>query len=239
MEREESVAQCLVEMADILVADFDVIDLLTTLTARCVQLLGASAAGVMIASPGGDLRLVASSSEAMRLLEVFELEAQEGPCLDAFHSGERVADQELRSAIARWPKFASAALSAGFQSVSALPMRLRDETIGALNMFLVEPTPMDERNVVVGQAFADLATISILQHRSVTESHRLNVQLSGALTSRVVIEQAKGVVSERARVGLEDAFQLLRNYARNNNLRLTDVSQAAVDGTLDVAWGPS
>jgi GAF domain-containing protein len=233
MSREEALVRSLVEMADTLVDDYDIIDLLTGLTDRCVNLLGASAAGVMIVSPEGDLRLVASSSEAMRVLEVFELQAQEGPCLDAFRTGERVEHENLRAGAGRWPQFATAALAAGFQSAFALPLRLRDVTIGALNLFHVEQTPMDERDVVVARAFADLAAISVLQHRAVTESQRINEQLSGALTSRVVIEQAKGVVSERACVDLAEAFTRLRNYARNNNLRLTDVAQAAIDGTLD------
>jgi GAF domain-containing protein len=239
VSREELLIRSLVEMADTLVDDYDVIDLLTSLTDRCVNLLGASAAGVMLRSPAGDLRLVASSSEAMRVLEIFELQAQEGPCLDAYRTGERVAHENLTTRSGRWPLFASAALEAGFQSVFALPLRLRDITVGALNLFRVEETPMDERDVIVAQAFADLASISVLQHQAATESQRLNEQLSGALNSRVVIEQAKGVISERAGLDLAEAFSRLRRYARRHNLRLTEVAQAAVDGTLDPsAWGP-
>src|SRR5216684_4030537 len=140
MSREESLVHSLVEMADTLVDDYDVVDLLTGLTDRCVNLLGASAAGVMLASPEGELRLVASSSEAMRVLEVFELQAQEGPCLDAYRTGERVEHEHLRAG-GRWPRFASVALKAGFQSAFALPLRLRDKTIGAMNLFHAEQTP--------------------------------------------------------------------------------------------------
>jgi GAF domain-containing protein len=233
MSREESVVRSLVEMADTLVADYDVIDLLTGLTDRCVNLLGVAAAGVMLASPEGDLRLVASSSEAMRILEVFELQAQEGPCLDAFRTGEAVEHENLRAGAGRWPQFSTAALDAGFQSAFALPLRLRDVTIGALNLFHVEQTPMDQTDLIVARAFADLAAISVLQHRAAAETQRLNEQLAGALSSRIVIEQAKGVVSERVGVDLAEAFSRLRHYARNNNLRLTDVAQAAIDGTID------
>ena len=240
MPRETDVVHALVEMADTLVEDYDVIDVLTALTDRCVNVLGVSAAGVMLASPHGDLRLVASSSEAMRVLELLELQAQEGPCLDAFHTGEPVAHENLRAGSGRWPAFSAAALGAGFQSVFALPLRLRDMTIGGLNLFSVEMTPMDERDVIVARAFADLATISVLQHRAATEAQRLNEQLSHALTSRVVIEQAKGVIAERAGVDMAEAFSRLRRYARNNNLRLTHVAQTAVDGTLDPsAWAPA
>jgi AmiR/NasT family two-component response regulator len=112
-------------------------------------------------------------------------------------------------------------------------------TIGAMNLFHAEQTPMDERDVIVARAFADLATMSVLQHRAVTQTQRINEQLSGALTSRIVIEQAKGVISERARVDLAEAFNRLRSHARNNNLRLTDVAHAAIDGSLDLAWAPA
>ncbi len=237
MTRESEVVRSLVEMADTLVDDYDLIDLLTGLADRCVNLLAVSAAGVMLASPAGSLGLAASSSEAMRLLELFELQSQEGPCLDAFRTGEPTGHEDLQSRPGRWPSFSAAALAAGFRSASALPMRLRDVTIGALNLLSVSQTPMEEADVIVARAFADLATLSVIQHRASMQAHRLNEQLSAALTSRVVIEQAKGVISERAGVTLAEAFSRLRAYARIRNLRLTDVAQAAVDGTLDpLAW---
>ena len=190
----------------------------------------------MLASPAGSLGLVASSSEAMRLLELFELQAQEGPCLDAFRTGEPVRQENLEAG--RWPSFSAAALQAGFASASALPLRLREVTLGAMNLLSVTRAPMDEADLIVARAFADLATLSITQHRASAEAQRLNAQLSAALTSRVVIEQAKGVISERAGVDLAEAFSRLRAYARNHNLRLTDVAQAAIGGTLDpTAWG--
>ena len=237
MTRETDVVRSLVEMADTLVDDYDVVDLLTGLANRCVNLLGASAAGVMLASPQGSLGLVASSSEAMRLLELFELQAQEGPCLDAFRTGQPIGQQELRAGSGRWPSFSAAALKVGFRSAFALPLRLREATLGALNLLSVTQTPMDEADVTVARAFADLATLSIVQHRATAEAQRLNEQLSAALTSRVVIEQAKGVISERADVDLAEAFTRLRRYARNHNLRLTAVAEAAINGTLDPqAW---
>jgi GAF domain-containing protein len=237
MTREADVVRSLVEMADTLVDDYDVVDLLTGLTNRCVALLGASAAGVMLAAPAGGLRLIASSSEAMRLLELFELQAQEGPCLDAFRTGESVEHENLQAGVGRWPTFATIAVQSGFRSAVALPLRLRDAKLGALNLLNVGREPMAEADLIVARAFADLAALSIVQHRASIEAQRLNEQLSGALSSRVVIEQAKGVISERAGVSLAEAFSRLRVFARQNNLRLTDVAQAAVDGTLDArAW---
>jgi transcriptional regulator with GAF, ATPase, and Fis domain len=239
MAQEALIARALVEMADTLVGDFDVADLLARLADGCVNLLGVSAAGVMLASAQGDLRLVASSSEAMRVLELFELQAQEGPCLDGFRTGEPVEHANLRAGSGPWPHFASAAIEAGFQSVSALPLRLRHAIIGALNLFNVEQTPIEAVNLVVARAFADLAAISVVQHRGVTETQRSNEELSHALTSRILIEQAKGVIAGRTGIGIEEVFARLRRYARSHELRLTDVAQAAIDGTLEpLAWGP-
>jgi GAF domain-containing protein len=232
-----AIVQSLVEITDDLVDNFDVVDLLTELTDRCVHVLAVSAAGVMLASPSGDLRLLASSSETMQLVELFELQADEGPCLDAFHTGRRVEHENLRSGTGRWPRFATVALGAGFQSVFALPLRLRGSTIGALNLFSVGQARMDERDVTVAQAFADLAAIGILQYGLVTQAQRFNEQLSDVLASRTVIEQAKGVVSERATIELGAAFSRLRSYARAHGLNLVDVAQAAIDGTLEAsAW---
>ncbi len=237
MTRESDIVQSLVAMADTLVDDFDIVDLLTGLTDRCVELLGISAAGVMLASPRGSLGLVASSSEAMRLLELFELQSQEGPCLDAFRSGERVDHQRLAPGSGRWPMFSTAARSVGFQSALALPLRIRDVTVGALNLLSADQAPMAEADLIVARAFADLAALSVTQHRASVEAQLLNEQLSAALSSRVIIEQAKGVISERAGVDLAEAFSRLRMYARQENRRLTDVAHAAVDGTLSpVAW---
>jgi len=214
MTREGDVVKSLVEMADTLVDDYDIVDMLTGVTDRCVHLLGVSAAGVMLASPAGGLALVASSSEAMRLLELFELQAQEGPCLDAFHTGEPIEHQNLQAGAGRWPSFSTAALQAGFASALALPLRLREVTLGALNLLSITRAPMAEADVIVARAFADLAALSIAQHRASAEAQRLNEQLSAALTSRVIIEQAKGVISERAGVDLAEAFARLRRVRR-------------------------
>ena len=235
MPREVLLARALVELADTLVDDFDVVDLLVQLVERCVEVLDVSAAGLMLVAPEGDLRLAASSSEAMRVVELFELQSQEGPCLDCYHAGEPVVNQDLAVVNGRWPNFAPVALEAGFRSVHALPLRLRGQVIGAVNLFRTDEGAMDEIDVLAGQALADMATIAILQHRAAAESQVLNEQLNFALNSRIVIEQAKGVVSERASIDMEESFSRLRRYARNHNLRLVDVAQQVIDRTLDSA----
>ncbi|HVF74041.1 MAG TPA: GAF and ANTAR domain-containing protein [Acidimicrobiales bacterium] len=234
MSREIMLARTFVELADTLVADFDVVELLSLLTDRCVEVLDVGAAGLMLAAPGSGLRVMASSSETMRVLELFELQSQEGPCLDAFHTGQAVMSPDLAAANDLWPHFAPEALAAGFQSVQALPMRLRGSVIGALNLFHVERGEMRKADIDAAQALADVATIAVLQHRAALEAQVLNDQLNHALNSRIVIEQAKGVVAERRNLDMEAAFSALRTYARNHNLRLADVARGVIDGTMSV-----
>jgi transcriptional regulator with GAF, ATPase, and Fis domain len=218
-----------------MVADFDVIDFLHVLTDRSVQLLDVSAAGLLLADPRGELQVVAASSEAARLLELFQLQSDQGPCLDCFRSGRPVAAADLGVEAARWPRFAPAARQAGFGAVQALPMRLRDQVIGALNLFRARPGTFESADVRVGQALADVATISLLHERSMRRSDALNEQLQTALNSRVIIEQAKGKLAERLGLDMGQAFNLLRDHARTRNLRLSDLARAFVVGSEPLA----
>jgi transcriptional regulator with GAF, ATPase, and Fis domain len=227
----ELLADALVELADTMVADFDVIDFLHLLTERSVQLLDAAAAGVLLADPRGELRLVAASTEAARVLELFQLQNDQGPCLDCFRTGQPVAAPDLTAAQQIWPQFAGAAREAGFGAVQALPMRLRMQVIGALNLFQATPGGLGHEDVRVGQALADVATIGLLQQRSTRRSETLSEQLQAALNSRVLIEQAKGKLAERAGLDMDQAFTTLRVYARNRNLRLSELAQAFIDGS--------
>jgi len=236
MSRETRLAQTMVELADNLVDDFDVVDLLTLLANRCVDVLDVSTAGLILVVDG-TLRLMASSSEAMRDLEVLELQAEEGPCMECYRSGRPVVNVDLATAEAgeRWPRFVPEARAAGFRSAHAVPMRLRGTILGALNIFRTGAAEMADDDIVAAQAFADVATIAILQNRASLRAQIVNEQLSHALTSRIVIEQAKGVLAERASLNMEDAFARLRSYARNNNLRLADVAHEVIAGTLSIA----
>jgi GAF domain-containing protein len=222
-----------VEMADTLVGDFDVIDFLHTLTERCVQLLGISAAGLLLTDGQDTLQLVAASSERTRLLELFQLQTDQGPCVDCFRTGRPVSVPDLPSA-GRWPRFTLAAAEVGFAAVHALPMRLRTQVIGALNFFEVQPGALDEGKLRIGQALADVATIGLLQQRAIRRRDVLTEQLQTALNSRILIEQAKGVLSERLHLDVADAFTLLRQGARSHNRRLSDLAQAIVDGTEQI-----
>jgi len=234
MSRESVLTRTFVELADTLVDEFEIVDLLTTLADRCVEVLDVSAAGLMLVAHEGDLRVIASSSEAMRLVELYELQSQEGPCLDCYRTRQPVLNQHLGEADLRWPRFEPVAIEAGFSSVHALPMRLRGDIIGALNLFRSGRGELDETDIVTGQALADVATITILQHRAVLETELVNAQLSHALNSRIVIEQAKGVLAERSGNTMEDAFAVMRQYARNHNFKLVDIAERVIDGTLSV-----
>jgi GAF domain-containing protein len=220
-----------VELADTMVVEFDVIDFLYLLTDRSVQLLTASAAGVMLADPRGTLRVAAASTEAVELLELFQLQNDQGPCLDCFRTGQPVSAADLTGPDQRWPRFALAAVQAGFSTVEALPMRLRDQVIGALNLFRAEPGPFEPADLRIAQALADVATIGLLHERNVRRRETVAEQLQGALNRRVVIEQAKGKLAERLGIDMERAFTMLRDYARNSHQRLTDVARDFVAGT--------
>ena len=223
----------LVELADNLVDDFDVVDLLSLLSDRCVAALDVTAAGVMLAAPSGALQVIASSSDAMRTLELFQLQADEGPCIEAHRSGQPVVNVDLTAAGGRWPNFAQRATAEGFRSAHSLPMRLRGRTMGALNLLRDDSGPLDVTDISAAQALADIATIAIIQHQIVIDAQTLNSQLSAALNSRVVIEQAKGKISEATGTDMDRSFRRLRNHARNHNLRLADLAQQVAEGTID------
>jgi GAF domain-containing protein len=230
---EVELADVFVEMADTLVDDFDVIEFLHVMTERCVQLLGVSAAGLLLTDGQDTLQVVAASSERTRLLELFQLQADQGPCVECFRTGQPVSVADLPSA-RRWPRFTAAAAEVGFAAVHAVPMRLRTEVIGALNFFDTKPGAVDADKLRIGQALADVATIGLLQQRAIHRRDVLTEQLQTALNSRVLIEQAKGVLAERLHVDVADAFTVLRTGARSHNRRLSELAQAIVDGTEQI-----
>lgn len=233
VSRQHQLNTAFVTLADTLVKDFDVVELLDGLARICVEVLGADSAGVLITDQRGHLRILASSSEVMHSLELYEIQNEEGPCLDCFRTGSAVALTELGTAIGRWPRFTGRALAQGFYAVQALPMRLRDQTIGALNLFYAGPISLSESDVDVAQALADVATIAILQHRAATRRETLAEQLQTALNSRLAIEQAKGRLAERGNLEIEPAFVVLRDYCRAHNLKLSETAAKVVVGEID------
>ena len=229
MDNYEQLAQAFVGLADTLVEDYDVIELAQQLIDSSMVLLPIAAAGILIGDVHGDLHVLASSSAQTRLLELLQVQAGFGPCLLAYQTGAQVLIDDLETDPARWPAFAERAAEYNFRSVSALPLRLRDEHVGALNLFRHEPGSLTSANLAVGQALADVATIGILHQRVGTRSELISQQLQSALNTRVIVEQAKGVLAERGGIAMDQAFTLLRNYARRTNQRLADVAQAVVD----------
>lgn len=232
--REGRLARVLVSMADTLVSDFDPVDLFYELVGSCTDLLDVAQAGLLLTDADGILRVVAASSEATSVVELLELEGEGGPGRQAFHTGRLVRSGELAGSEARyrWPGFGQAALSAGFRAVNAVSMRLRDQVIGALDLFMTETADLTDEDLAVAQALADLATIAILHDRSNIDDRTLIANLRRALETRVVIEQAKGIVAQAVDVDMDEAFSRIRHHARNNNERLREVAAAIVAGDL-------
>ena len=230
--REVLLGRKFVALADNLVSGFDVIELLDDLVASGVELLELAAAGLMLTDQQGRLRVMAASSAPTRVLELFELQNDEGPCLDCFRTGHPVVAEDLPAQEARWPLFTAEIRALGFGPVYALPMRLRERTIGAFNLFRRPGAPLTAPDLELGQALADISTIAILQHRTIRESEQLAEQLQAALNSRIVIEQAKGALAERAQVDLDVAFGMLRRFARQSRARLSEVAASVASGEL-------
>ncbi|MEX2324016.1 MAG: GAF and ANTAR domain-containing protein [Acidimicrobiia bacterium] len=234
MAREDLIADTFVGIVDSLVDDFDIIDMLTALTVGCVELDLATASGILLADEHAKLRVMAASNERAHLLELFQLQNDEGPCLEAFSTGESVMHPDLSTAYDRWPRFAPEAVRAGFHSVHAIPLRLRSEVIGAMNLFSAQRGDIDEPAAHLARALADVASIAILQDQMVRQSGIRAGQLQHALDSRVAIEQAKGMLAERAHIDMDQAFTLLRSHARSSRLHLTAVALQVVEGTLAI-----
>jgi GAF domain-containing protein len=235
MTREQRIVATFVELADTMVDDFDVVEFLHRLSERCVELLDCVEAGLLLADAAGALRVMASSSERSDALDLLQSQNEEGPCFECYQRGRAVFSEDLEADIGRWPAFAPAAVEKGFRSVQAVPMRVRSQTIGALNLFRADAGRIAEGDMSLAQGMADLSAIALLHERAVRESRDVVLQLHGALTSRVVIEQAKGVLAERSHIGVDSAFAQLRAYARHHNRRLSDVARELIDGRLQAS----
>lgn len=231
-ERSVALAGRFVRLADTLVDDFDVLDLMNQLVESCLELVPAAAAGLLLRDSKGELRVAASSCEASRLLELWQMQKEEGPCLDSISAGQPVVVDHLSGSGERWPQFANAADALGFASAYAFPLRHREQTVGGLNLFCSDPAALAEADRRVTQALADTATIGLLQHQARDHATRTAEQLQGAFNSRVVIEQAKGVLAQYAHVEMAQAFEALRKYSRDHNARLSEVARAVVRRTL-------
>lgn len=231
-ERERLLVETLVELADNLVADFDVVDLLDLLTRRCVQLFSLRAAGVVLADRHGYLRVMACSTEQAWLTDLLQAQNHDGPLLDSYRSGEPVEEADLEASRSRWPSFASVALDADVRSVCAVPLHLRDALLGALGLFNAESVALAPGDIRWARALADVASISLVHFKIAQEHDALPVRVSTAMQNRTIVEQAQGMLAEVHRVDLDDAFTLLRRHARAHDQRLTEVAFAVVTGGL-------
>ncbi|HSL58330.1 MAG TPA: GAF and ANTAR domain-containing protein [Acidimicrobiales bacterium] len=234
LAREPDLVRTLVRLADSLVDTFDLLELLRDLSESCTRLLAVDAAGLLLVHEG-ELRVLGASEERLRLLELFQIQNHEGACLESYELSQPIVVTDLADEVARWPRFAPQAIASGYRATHAIPLRLRDDTIGVLNLFLAAPGALTPDDAVVAQALADTATIAILQHRTVASAELTASQLQTALESRVLIEQAKGIIAERRHLDMEQAFGILRRHARSHHLRLHDVARQVVDDELDLS----
>jgi GAF domain-containing protein len=230
--REERLARTLVELADTLVEDFDVVELLVLLVERSVELLDASAAGLVLAGEAGALQHMAATNADSESLQQFEVQHGEGPCVDCSRTGEAVMAEDLAGVAERWPAFVPVAMDRGFRAAHAFPLRLRSRVLGALNLFGAEPGGMTDADLSAGRAMADMAAIDLCQVQAAHDAQIVTDQLQHALESRVAIEQAKGILAERAAIGVDEAFSRLRGHARATKRRLVDVAGDVVSGSL-------
>jgi GAF domain-containing protein len=232
--REQRINDAFVQVADTLVADYDIVDLLHTLVEVCTTVLDVQAGGLVLADDNGDLQLMASTSEKADFVEVMQLAAGVGPCVDCFHTGVPVSVPDIQDSDHKWPEFEAAMTAQGFRAVHATPLRLRGQVLGAMNLFSIDLGELNAPDVAVAQALADVATIGILQERSIRETGIVTEQLQRALESRILIEQAKGVLSAMGVMSVDEAFTALRDFARRNNRSLRGVAEGVIDRSLDV-----
>jgi transcriptional regulator with GAF, ATPase, and Fis domain len=230
-DREGPLVHAFVALADTLVDDYDVVEFVQQLVDDCVSLLHVDAAGLLLADPRGGLQVLASTSEQTRLLELLQIQSEAGPCLEAYNTGQQVHVEDLGTDVDRWPQFAALAARQGVGAVFAIPLRLRNERIGALNMFSAKPGALSSSDLLVAQALADVATIGILHQRVLMRGAQVNSQLQIALNSRIVIEQAKGVLAERMGLDMDQAFVSLRTMARSTNRHLSDTARAVIENS--------
>ena len=233
-QRQQLTATTFVEIVDTLVDNFDVIEVLTILTSRTVELLSASAAGILLADEVGRLRVMAASTEQIQLLELFQLQNDEGPCLDCFRSGAVIAEAHLDRS-GQWPRFAAESVAAGYPSVCAIPLRLKERVLGCLNLFMATTVSLPPTDIALARALADVASIAVVQDQATRLAAIREGHLQHALTSRIAIEHAKGMIAEYAQIDMDQAFGRLRAHARNHNLGLTSVAEAVVQGSLSIA----
>jgi transcriptional regulator with GAF, ATPase, and Fis domain len=224
----DRLAKVFVEVADTLVAEFDLIEFMQLLADRVAGLIDSSTVGLLLADPGGQLRFMAASDEATKSLELFQADQQDGPCVDAFRTARPVINSDLQIAEGRWPDFAKRATAGGFRSVHAFPLRLRREVIGALGVFGTVTGDLDDTDAQIVQALADVAAIALLQERTIRRGEVVTEQLQGALNTRIIIEQAKGAVAQAHDVTVDVAFEMIRSHARRTQQRVSDVAKLVV-----------
>ncbi|MFE3181401.1 GAF domain-containing protein [Streptomyces violascens] len=233
MNREEQLAEAFVTLANTLADDFDPVVLLQRLTRHCVEIIGADAAGVMMATVRGDLRTMAVSDDGAAFLELIQMQTGQGPCPDCYHTAGEVEALDLTAATDRWPRFAPAAVSAGYHAAQALPLRANHQVIGALNLFRTAPGGLSPADLRLAQALADVAAVALIHwNPDRIRPSDILTRLQSTAAAKAAIETATGMLAEYGRLDLAEAGSALRAYSRHNGGRLTDTAHALIRRSL-------
>ncbi|PPF27417.1 transcriptional regulator [Rathayibacter tritici] len=227
--REHSVIKTFVALSDTLVDDYDVVDFTQTLVESSATLFDAVSAGLVLADPAGSLEVLASTDEDARLIELLQLDRGSGPCIQCFETGQPVIVEDVRAVGAEWAEFRERAIEIDVLAAHCVPMRSGGTTIGSLSLFQSRPGRLDRDDIAVVQAFADVATIGILHQRALQQSTVTQEQLQRALDSRVLIEQAKGILAYAHRTTVEQAFEVLRVRSRATSTPITTLAQEIIN----------
>lgn len=232
--REHQLVDAFVSLTDSLVSDYDVVELLQTLVDNAAELFDAQAAGILLVNPQQELEVVASTSERSSFIGLMQLRAGEGPCVEAFATGETVSVEDPEEMQRRWPLFAATSAQQGYASVHSIPLRLRDSTLGSMNLFRETTGALNTTDAVAARALTDVATISILQQRTTEHAVLVQQQLQHALDSRIAIEQAKGFLAHTHQIDPDAAFDMLRSYARSQQARIAETARHVVDRRVTI-----
>ena len=232
--QQRGVADVLRDFAVLLSDEHSVDDILRALGDYCTELLPVDTVGVLLRLPGGGLQVGTANTEMGQIVEQLEADLGEGPCSSSLETGHQILEPDLRFAVERYPRFVPRAIQAGVLSVHGLPLTVRVEQIGALNVLAAEAVELTPAQLQTAQVLADVAIAYVSNRRAIDASTKLTKQLQAALDSRVIIEQAKGIMAERHGLPVNEAFEVMRRYARNRGLKLHDVARDVVGNTLTI-----
>ncbi|MGW7412317.1 GAF and ANTAR domain-containing protein [Streptomyces sp. NPDC054863] len=234
ISREQHIAKAFVSLADSFAEDVDPTVLLDRLAAHCVALTSTDAAGIMMIDARGSLRTMAVSDSRAALLELFQMQSGQGPCIDAWHEQHRLDVPDLATQESRWPDFVPLARELGFRGAYALPMKVNGQGVGALNLLREDPGTLTDTELALAQALADVACVAVVRWQAdPARPHDVLTQVQAAVSVKATIETAKGLLAAAGGIGVQEADAALHRYSRLHGMSPSDAAQQLVRRTLD------